>query len=66
MISGPPLSPGFVQVAVRLVDEPVTFASVGLSGLADFSSASVTVTVIVCVAVISRVPVPLVAWTVTT
>ena len=56
---------GASQVAVRLVDEPETASSLGLSGLADCSSASVTVTVIVWSAVITRVPVPLVAWTVT-
>ena len=50
-MSGPPLSPGFVHVAVRLVDEPETAASTGLSGLADFSSASVTSIVTAMVAV---------------
>ena len=52
-MSGPPSRSGFVQVAVRVVDEPVTFASVGLSGLADFSLTSVTsiVTAIVALAV---------------
>ena len=50
-MSGPPFSPGFLQLAVRLVDEPETAASVGLSGVADFSwtSARVTLTPMVSV-----------------
>ena len=39
-MSGPPFSPGFVQVAVRVVGEPGTAASLGLAGLADFSVSS--------------------------
>ena len=38
-MSGPPFRSGSSQVAVRVVDEPSTAASSGLSGLADFSSA---------------------------
>ena len=64
-LSGPPFSPGFVQIAVRLVDEPRTAASVGFAGLSGCSSASLTVTVIAWLAVRSRSPVPLVACTVT-
>ena len=64
-MSGPPSRSGFVQLAVRLVVEPSTAASVGFAGLADRSLTSATVTVIACVAVFSRVPVPLVACTVT-
>ena len=64
-MSGPPFRPGFTQVAVRLVAEPETAASVGFAGLSGCSFASVTVTVIVWVAVFTRSPVPLVACTVT-
>ena len=64
MIAGPALS-GFVHVTVRLVTD--AGATVGAAGAAGFSPpTSVTVTVIVCVAVFSRVPVPLVACTSTT
>ena len=66
MISGPPLRPGSVQVAVRVVDEPETADTVGLAGVSGCSFAFITVTVMVSVAICSRSPVPLVACTSTT
>ena len=58
-MAGPALA-GFVHVTVRLVTDAA--ATVGAAGLPGASPAtSVTVTVIVCVAVFSRVSVPLVA-----
>ena len=64
-MSGPPFRSGFTQLTSRLPAAPAVAATVGGSGLAGCSSASVTVTVIAWVAVISRVPEPLVASTVT-
>ena len=62
MISGPALS-GAVQLTFRLdTDSADTDGASGAPG----ADTSVTVTVIVCVAVLTRAPVPLVAWTVTT
>ena len=61
-MSGPPYRSGFVQVAVRLVDEPATCASVGLSGLSDFSLAS---SVRLIVTASSPLSVPSDAFTVT-
>ena len=61
-MSGPPLRSGSSQVAVRLVDEPSTAASVGLSGLADCSSTSVRLMV---TSMVSVPPLPSSAFTVT-
>ncbi len=64
MIAGPPLA-GADQFTVRLDTD--AGATVGASGLPGASPpTSVTVTVIVCVAVFTRSPVPLVACTSTT
>ena len=64
MIAGPAFD-GADQFTVRLVtDAADTIGASGLSGASPLTS--VTVTVIVCVAVFSRVSVPLVASTVTT
>ena len=64
MIAGPAFD-GADQFTVRLVADATD--TIGASGLPGASPpTSVTVTVIVWVAVFSRVPVPLVACTVTT
>ena len=63
MIAGPALS-GALQLTVTLLTDTVVTA--GASGLPGFSpSTSVTVTVIVCVTLFSRSPVPLVTSTTT-
>ena len=64
MIAGPAFD-GADQFTVSLdTDAAVTVGAAGLPGASVLTS--VTVTVIVCVAVFSRSPVPLVASTVTT
>ena len=63
-MAGPALS-GADQFTVRLdTDAGATVGAAGLPGASPLTS--VTVTVIVCVAVFSRSPVPLVAVTSTT
>ena len=63
-MAGPALA-GADQFTVRLVTEAAdTFGAAGVPGFSV--SSSVTVTVIVCVAVFTRVSVPLVACTSTT
>ena len=64
MIAGPAFD-GADQFTVSLdTDAGATVGAAGLPGASVFTS--VTVTVIVCVAVFSRSPVPLVTSTVTT